>query len=680
MKKNYKKLFAAVAVLAAGVSVAQAQAVWEQVTDQNFANTHRTTPTVADFDGDGRHDVFYAGQGNNDYWTVDPDWYWQIGSYMFYNTADGWVSDCNDRVTRLDSLGNPAYTVNYETDTLGNPVKDLEGNLIVIDITWHIDNVNPKTGILGTTNDQHIAFDYNNDGLVDMLVMGYSGEWDVMGYQRDNIYGNKYNIELYKNNGDGTFTLVPDAVFANIRQDNKYNIPLAVGDYNHDGYTDILINGALESKEADNYPGRACYLYRNEGGTGMFTLMNIAESRGGVWTGEVKDEEGNVITEAQSLDGVFMPISGNVHFADLNNDGWLDIVEVGWADNSWDGIHSSGNACRVYININGEKFVDQTPVSPGFYTLRSAGTTIADVNGDGFLDLFQAGWGDNGVAWNTYLFTGTGDTAAIFDDPLDNASLYLFGTENCKTYIRDYDGDGIADVYYCGPQDGNAQVWYLGADGTFAKGDSVLIESEGFAALGDFDNNGMTDIFHTGYSYQGGGSCAELFLNKTEAPAAPDAPENVAATWADGKLTITWEYDLELALKGGFVYNLYVKKADGSLYCVLPADPETGFVKVGEGQETAIRPQVKEYSLTMPEGNYTVGVQTLSMLNATYSAFTTATLGSSAIESVENDAEVVAVEYYNLQGQKLSVAPETGAYVVKEIKADGTTKARVDIK
>ena len=43
------------------------------------------------------------------------------------------------------------------------------------------------------------------------------------------------------------------------------------------------------------------------------------------------------------------------------------------------------------------------------------------------------------------------------------------------------------------------------------------------------------------------------------------------------------------------------------------------------------------------------------------------------IEGVENDAIVIGHEYYNLQGQRLSNAPESGFFIVKNLKADGTT-------
>lgn len=55
---------------------------------------------------------------------------------------------------------------------------------------------------------------------------------------------------------------------------------------------------------------------------------------------------------------------------------------------------------------------------------------------------------------------------------------------------------------------------------------------------------------------------------------------------------------------------------------------------------------------------------------------------TSGIEDIvaESDAEVIAVEYYNIQGQKLNVAPENGLYIQKAIKADGTVKASKLVK
>lgn len=56
------------------------------------------------------------------------------------------------------------------------------------------------------------------------------------------------------------------------------------------------------------------------------------------------------------------------------------------------------------------------------------------------------------------------------------------------------------------------------------------------------------------------------------------------------------------------------------------------------------------------------------------------TTDDAAIDDVTIDAETIAVEYYNIQGQKLNAAPENGLYIQKAIKADGTVKASKLVK
>ncbi len=48
---------------------------------------------------------------------------------------------------------------------------------------------------------------------------------------------------------------------------------------------------------------------------------------------------------------------------------------------------------------------------------------------------------------------------------------------------------------------------------------------------------------------------------------------------------------------------------------------------------------------------------------------------SNAVEVVESNAPVVSTQYFNLQGQRLNVAPQQGIFIQREIKADGTVKA-----
>lgn len=149
---------------------------------------------------------------------------------------------------------------------------------------------------------------------------------------------------------------------------------------------------------------------------------------------------------------------------------------------------------------------------------------------------------------------------------------------------------------------------------------------------------------------------------------AAEAPANVQVEYVDGKLNITWD---EVA--DAEAYNVFIKNAAGQIYCVVPADPETGFVKVSEGRVAALRP------------------------NQTSSPFTTADLSGingvgADFESVKMDINVTdngiyvagtgeVVEVYNAMGQKVA-AGVAGKFIPTAAKgvlivARGTETAKI---
>lgn len=630
--KNFTPIIS-LGILAAASMPASAQALLEK-SDFEFWTSHRTTAIMADFTNNDHLDIFYGGQGNNRF--NDPiGWWWQIQQNFCINNGDGTFT--------IDGYN---YNERQYVDEESGETRT------AYDRVWN------NHGVIGAYYHQYAALDYNNDGLLDLLLLGRSNEWDI--FLDDDMKIDRY-LFLYKNLGEGKFELVREAAFPKMKADNdSKNFSLAVGDYDRDGYLDFIVSATDLERDDEALPGRTVSLYRNLNGTGAFQDMKIAETKGGVYTNEVKDEEGNVIVEKRLLEGYFLPVSGDVHFADVNNDGWLDIIVTGWADKNWDGIREYGNTAKVYLNQEGKKYIDATPDTPAFVTLRSSASSIADFDKDGNLDLFQTGWGDNGYNWNAFLFYNNGDGATFFEEPLTCDALGLDGTEGCRQHVRDFDGDGYLDIYYSGAS--GSQLYYGNLTGSFTKGEGLPAYSSGYAAVGDINNNGMSDIFMVGYTDNG--AMAALYVNKGETPAAPAAPTNVNAEIRNGRLVITWDYDTETAIDESLTYNIFVKKADGSIYTVIPANPDNGFVKVGYGRTAGIRPQVKEYSIAAAEGSYTVGVQAISTANETYSEFTTATCGLDAIAGVQAENSEAPVYYYNAQGMRID-NPSKGQLVIK---------------
>ncbi len=596
----------------------------------DFWTTHRSSAFMGDFTGNDHLDIFYGGQGNNRF--NDPvGWWWQIQNNFCINNGDG------------------TFTIDgYDVEEREYIDEGSGESKIAYDRVWN------NHGLRGTSFNQYAAIDYNNDGLLDILLFGRT-EWDI--FLNDDEKNDDYLI-LYKNLGDGKFEIETNAVFPRMRPDNNSkNFSLAVGDYDRDGYVDFLVT-ATEIEREDNMPGRTVSLYRNINGTGEFKDMKIAETKGGVYTNEVKGDDDSIIVEKQLLDGYFLPLSGNVHFADLNNDGWLDIIADGWADNNWDGIHNAGNTAKIYINVNGEKFIDATPDVPSFYTLRSSGSSIADFDKDGYLDYFMTGWGDNGYNWNAFLFYNIADNETYFDEPLTCDNLGLDGTEGCRQLVRDFDGDGFIDIYYSGAS--GCAMYYGDLTGSFTKVEGLPSYSDGYAAVGDINKNGLSDIFMIGYTNDG--PLAQLMLNQGDAVEAPEAPTNVVAKVEDGVLSVSWDYDTDTATSDALVYNVAVKDAEGHVYALVPANMETGFVKVGYGRTVGLRPNVTTYSIPAnDEEDYTVGVQAMSTMNETYSPFTTVTTEENGIAK---PAAIKAAFGVTVNGDAISVAGVDGEFEV----------------
>lgn len=680
MKKSTRLILAASAVgfgLAANAQATFTKSIGTFPEGGVFSNTHRYNAFAADLNNDGRMDIIYGGQldGELDHPGI---WGWSQQQSIYYN------------------LGNDSW----KQDKYTSQRNDVEENGELVE---HYDVVAATHGLRGNCYANYAAIDYNNDGLVDLIFNGRSNSDDWLPYDGEL---KKNHLCLYKNNGDGTFTLVPEAVFPVGSPDNEakgFNI--SVGDYDRDGYTDFLVSYCLdvddEKAEFNNGMGRFVGLYKNMNGTGEFKRINdIAETKGGVWTTEVRDDQDNVVTAAEEIKGAFLQISGNAILADVNNDGWLDIILVGYVSDCWDPNHSGGGyKSRIYLSQEGKKFVDVTPESAAYVTCGDAATALADFDGDGYLDMLNYGW--DGNQRGAYLFKNTQNADAPFDDmPLTSDDTDL---PHCQArfFVRDLDGDGTADVIISGkewtdfPGESSRDLSYLtvcyntGMD-TFDRTEYEDLGAIGDAAHGvvaDFDGDGLSDYFCGGYGQEAG-----VFYNKGEKPVAAGAPANVKVEYVDGQLNITWD---EVA--DAEAYNVYIKNAAGQIYCVVPADPETGFVKVSEGRIAALRPNQTSYSVTVPEGKYKVGVQTLSLLNETYSPFTTAEV--SGINGVGADSEGVkfavnvtdngvyvagtgeAVEVYNAMGQKVA-AGVAGKFIPTSAKgvlivARGTETAKI---
>jgi len=328
--------------------------------------------------------------------------------------------------------------------------------------------------------------DYNNDGFDDIFITRRSGEVDN---------------SLYKNNGNGTFTEV-SLLLSNA---SKHSSTAVWFDYNNDGWQDLMI--------ANNVREGHVLLRNNRDNT----FSDVTESAG---VGGVKKE------------------TKSVNAADLNNDGWLDLYFNNFGEdnelylNNQDGsftesvkiagANHKGRAMGVvifdydkdidqdiFLTFDGQpfvlyennglaQFIDVSLRTKTNLTGFGMGVDIADINDDGFMDLYVTNLKEN------FLILSNGDLT--FSENAVSAGVADVGMGwGCNFF--DVNNDGYPEIYVTNeygfsPEENVLYINY--GDQKFQRLEQKSIESpySGFgSAISDFDHDGRQDIFISNSNY-----------------------------------------------------------------------------------------------------------------------------------------------------------------------------------
>jgi len=245
-----------------------------------------------------------------------------------------------------------------------------------VDLGFRLEDVTTESGIrfrhnsgayggklLPETLGAGCAFlDYDRDGWQDILLVN-GADWP--GHLREHR-SEPSTLKLYRNNRNGTFSDVTHSAGLDVEM---YGMGVAIGDYDNDGYPDILITCVGQNR-----------LFKN---TGRGTFVDVTKSSG--------------LGGRQAM-------STSALWFDFDRDGLLDLFVcnyVKWSPEhdvfcSLDGKHKSyctpeayrGETCWLFHNRGNGTFEDVT-ASSGIFdsSSKSLGVAMLDYDHDGWPDL-----------------------------------------------------------------------------------------------------------------------------------------------------------------------------------------------------------------------------------------------------------------------------------------------------
>ncbi len=361
---------------------------------------HGSGLAVGDFDGDGRDDIYFCNQ-------LGPN-------ALYHNKGDGTFEDVTakagvglgDRVcvgAVFADYDNDGHQDLFVTSTRGgNVLFHNNGDGTFTDVT-------EKARLSCVKHSQSaVFFDYDNDGLLDLLVTNTAG-WTSSDYDKESHYWKgkeklgvnfgvlespkEHNL-LYRNKGDGTFEDVTDKVGL---QGRGWASDAAVFDYDGDGHPDVFVTSMF---------GR-CQLYRNDGG--KFTDVTLDVLGRTPW-GAV-----------------------GARVFDFDNDGRLDLFVVDMHSDMWMGLDREHKSRPFVQDSWNKKF-------PNLYGPR------AYLEGEK-LDVERRLIAGMGTKYEELLFGNAfyRNDGGKFTEISDQAGLETFWPWGIAD--GDFDNDGLVDLF-----------------------------------------------------------------------------------------------------------------------------------------------------------------------------------------------------------------------------------------
>ena len=513
-----------------------------------------------------------------------------------------------------------------------------------------------EANLKGVTTPVTATADIDKDGNLDLIVVG-TVSFPTVG---SNVYTN-----------DGT-TFNDNATWS-INITNVSTPSIAVGDFNNDNYTDLIIAG----NDADN--AAVTNVYINNGSSFVQNSsweQNISKMQSVSFVLGDIDSDGKIdiiMTGANNTDptnknpvvyinngtsfirdyvwdlNLSSIYGGDVLLADIDNNNYLDLFIIGNNDDlSLD--------AQVYMN-NGTNLVHNITYTEGIRSAYSQFTSsaFADVNNDGWIDLvIQAQ--DGGTQYlDIYLNNQTS---------FELNTSWATSTTNIQAgelLLGDFNNNGNIDIGWIkgsgggGGGGGSTMLMYNNTGSGFIEDtdyqkfiSSTLSDGSGLFMDADSDNN--LDFVVIG---DDSGATGKVYLNKiSTANSAPSAPTTFGSDYDTGELNLSWSAGTDTE-GGTLYYNLRIGTSSGT------DDVMSGSYGYGSTPIQGMLGNVQhrtEVNFNISNQTYYWAVQTIdsSLIASTWSVeqvYNTTTPGDPAPPAAQSGIEISTCKTLDQTGQ-----------------------------
>jgi hypothetical protein len=338
---------------------------------------HGNGIAVADVDGDGLYDIYFVNQvSGNELWK-------NLGGGKFKNITREAGVGLQGRISVAASfadIDNDGTQGLFVTTVLG-------GNaLFKNDGHGHFTNITKAAGLdLVSHSSGAVFFDYDNDGLLDLLVCNVG----------------KYTSD--KKGAQGQYVGLPDA-FSGHLHPQRFEYPVLYKNLGHDRFKDVTAEVGLRPT---GWCGDATFADLNSNGfPGLFILNMQGHDH------YFENEGGKKFVDKTEQYFPKTPWGAmGVKFFDFDNDGRMDLIitdmhsdmsesvdpnreklksTMRWPDSFLQASHSDyiwGNA--LYHNLGNGKF-EEVSDRLGVENYWPWGVSVGDLNADGWDDIFIA--------------------------------------------------------------------------------------------------------------------------------------------------------------------------------------------------------------------------------------------------------------------------------------------------